>query len=144
MHIVLQQKDNQKHDAPAEQHQLNMKCLCCQGLGGCGYAYAQEAWNKVECNPHVVPPAVSFILTSVQTGTVCRPLTEHTDIEEDKTLTFHQRLSSHHSPSVFKMVLTFPGAVAHFQLAGKVLRSRGTAKRQLEIKLCELGEISCQ
>lgn len=76
----------------------------------------EQSWVLSTCGP-----ACYFIYSYIRANRdhVCRTLTKDTDIEQDKTLTFHQCLSSHHSPSFFKMVLTFPRAVAHFQHAGE-------------------------
>lgn len=90
----------------------------------CGYARSRKTRDKVDSDPHAVPPTVSCILASQHGGEGgCFPLTKDTDIEQDKTLTFHQHLSLPRlfltlSLLSFDMVLAFPRAVAHSQCAG--------------------------
>lgn len=86
-----------------------------------GYACSRKTRDKVDSDLHVVPPTVSCILAS-QCGRECHPLTKDMDIEQDKTLTFHQHLSS---PLLFltlsllssDIVLAFPRVVAHSRCA---------------------------
>lgn len=88
----------------------------------CGYARLRKTRDKVDSDPHAVP--ITCILAS-QWGREggCHLLTKDMDIEQDKTLTFHQHLSSPLlfltlSLLSFDMVLAFPRAVAHSQCAG--------------------------
>lgn len=97
----------------------------------CGYAHSRKTRKKVDSDPHAAPPTVSCILASQRgsRGGGCRPLTKDTDIEQDKTLTFHQHLSSPLlfltlSLLSFYMALALPRAVAHSQCAGGSATSR--------------------
>lgn len=100
-------------------HEMFMLSVCGRV---CGYACFRKSRDKVY--PLAVPPTFSCILAS-QHGTEggCCPLTEDTDIEQDKTLTFHQHLSSPLpfltlSFLSFDMAQGFPRAVAHSLCAG--------------------------
>lgn len=73
----------------------------------CGCVRSRKTRNKVDSDPHVVPPTISCILASQRGGEGgCRPLTKDTGIKQDKTLTFHQHLSFP-SPFFFSPCLSF-------------------------------------
>lgn len=125
LHNALQQEGNinmthQKgggipHAWLLTKHEMFMLSVCGRV---CGYECSRKTRDRVDCDPLAVPPTVSYILASQHGREVgCYTLTKDTDIEQDKTLTFHQHLSSPLlfltlSLLSFDMVLAFPRAVA--------------------------------
>lgn len=76
----------------------------------CGYAHLRKNKGWGWLSLHAVLPAISCILASQSGGwwgavERCHPLTKDTDIEQDKTLTFHQHLSC--APLFFSPFLFF-------------------------------------
>lgn len=92
----------------------------------CGCARWRKTRDKVDSDPHVVPPTVSCILAS-PCGRECHPLTKDVVIEQDKTLTFHQHLSFSLSlsllPSDTALAFALTGGV-HKLEAQRVSRER--------------------
>lgn len=91
----------------------------------CGYVRRRKTRDKVDCDPArgASHRFMYSCITAWQQGRGdCRPLTKDTNIEQDKTLTFHQHLSFPSSFShplslslsllSFDMVLAFPRAVS--------------------------------
>lgn len=89
-----------------------MKCLCCLCVGGCVDMHTWEK-NKTLIRMRCLPPFHVFLRHRVAVGggwgrvwlgQRCHLLTKDMDIEQDKTLTFHQHLSCaplFFSPSLF-------------------------------------------